>query len=67
MNWLSGLYAFQKCHDLIYTFTHPSQDEQGLQQAFALEILNFKNEAIWEFNVHVFFTNNTLKWTASKF
>ena len=55
MNRLSGLYAFQKCHDLIYTFTHPSQDEQGFQQAFALEIPNFKNEAIWEFNIQVFF------------
>lgn len=57
--------TFQKCHNLIYTFTHPSQDEQGFQQAFGTEILNFKNEAIWEFNIHVFFTNNILKWTAS--
>lgn len=55
MNWLSGLYAFQKCHNLIYTFTHQSQDDQGFQQAFVLEILNFKNEAIQEFNIHVFF------------
>lgn len=63
MNWLSGLYAFRNVTISLY-FPHPSQDEQGFQQAFALEILNFKMKPSGSL-IYMYFFTNILKWTAS--